>query len=223
MKEAEQQRAQEAARERMFTPADRARAGGGPEEQAGGLLTTTLTLAYTSNGQPIELSDVKLQTTCYAANPANPFIDAILSHCPSGGNPHDLVSLKIRNFWLVVWQYGYDWFQIDSCCIDKSSSAELSEVINSMFRWYSLAETCDAYLADAALQLELVPLGEDEDPNLDKVIDPSKGHVVAKWREVYICALQLPYHTIPRIPVNRNTSFYVPRWFLKQFGGQLIR
>ena len=26
---------------------------------------------------------------------------------------------------------------IDTCCIDKSSSAELSEAINSMFRWYA--------------------------------------------------------------------------------------
>lgn len=25
---------------------------------------------------------------------------------------------------------------IDTCCINKSSSAELSEAINSMFRWY---------------------------------------------------------------------------------------
>ena len=35
-----------------------------------------------------------------------------------------------------------------SCCIDKSSSAELSEAINSMFRWYRGAEVCYAYLSD---------------------------------------------------------------------------
>jgi hypothetical protein len=28
------------------------------------------------------------------------------------------------------------YFWIDTCCIDKRSSAELSEAINSMFRWY---------------------------------------------------------------------------------------
>jgi hypothetical protein len=27
-------------------------------------------------------------------------------------------------------------FWVDTCCIDKSSSAELQEAINSMFRWY---------------------------------------------------------------------------------------
>lgn len=30
---------------------------------------------------------------------------------------------------------GFEWAWIDSCCIDKTSSAELSEAINSMFRW----------------------------------------------------------------------------------------
>lgn len=37
---------------------------------------------------------------------------------------------------------------IDTCCIDKSSSAELSEAINSMFGWYERAEVCYAYLSD---------------------------------------------------------------------------
>jgi len=40
----------------------------------------------------------------------------------------------------------YAW--IDTCCIDKSSSAELTEAINSMFRWYQEAEICYVYLAD---------------------------------------------------------------------------
>ncbi|KAH6839519.1 hypothetical protein B0I37DRAFT_408928 [Chaetomium sp. MPI-CAGE-AT-0009] len=31
---------------------------------------------------------------------------------------------------------GYEYIWIDTCCIDKSSSAELSEAINSMYRWY---------------------------------------------------------------------------------------
>lgn len=40
----------------------------------------------------------------------------------------------------------YTW--VDTCCIDKSSSAELTEAINSMFAWYHDAETCYAYLVD---------------------------------------------------------------------------
>ncbi|KAF2805673.1 HET-domain-containing protein, partial [Mytilinidion resinicola] len=40
----------------------------------------------------------------------------------------------------------YVW--IDTLCIDKSSSAELSESINSMFSWYQKATLCFAYLSD---------------------------------------------------------------------------
>ena len=37
---------------------------------------------------------------------------------------------------------------VDTCCIDKSSSAELTESINSMYRWYQEAAICYAYLFD---------------------------------------------------------------------------
>lgn len=40
----------------------------------------------------------------------------------------------------------YVW--VDTCCIDKSSSADLSEAINSMFGWYQNAYVCFAYLSD---------------------------------------------------------------------------
>lgn len=40
----------------------------------------------------------------------------------------------------------YIW--IDTCCIDKSSSSELSEGINSMYSWYGRATVCYAYLED---------------------------------------------------------------------------
>ncbi|RMJ08439.1 hypothetical protein BHE90_005284 [Fusarium euwallaceae] len=42
--------------------------------------------------------------------------------------------------------YGYVW--VDTNCIDKSSSAELSEAINSMFSWYKGARVCYVYLSD---------------------------------------------------------------------------
>jgi hypothetical protein len=40
------------------------------------------------------------------------------------------------------------WVWIDSICIDKSSSSELSEAINSMFSWYANAEECYVYMRD---------------------------------------------------------------------------
>ena len=45
---------------------------------------------------------------------------------------------------------GYEWAWIDTCCIDKRSSAELSDAINSMYRWYWQAAICYAYLSDVS-------------------------------------------------------------------------
>jgi hypothetical protein len=43
---------------------------------------------------------------------------------------------------------GLKYFWIDTCCIDKANHTELSEAINSMFRWYQKAERCYAFLTD---------------------------------------------------------------------------
>lgn len=53
----------------------------------------------------------------------------------------------------VLDGYGHLW--IDTCCIDKTSSVELSEAINSMYKYYEDAEICYAFLADVS------SLGED--------------------------------------------------------------
>jgi hypothetical protein len=45
---------------------------------------------------------------------------------------------------------GLQWFWVDTCCIDKSSSAELSEAINSMFRYYRESAKCYVYLTDVS-------------------------------------------------------------------------
>lgn len=56
--------------------------------------------------------------------------------------------LKIEEtcIWAARDRLKYAW--VDTCCIDKSSSAELSEAINSMFRWYKRAEVCYVFLDD---------------------------------------------------------------------------
>jgi len=56
---------------------------------------------------------------------------------------------KVRGSCRLARQEGYKYIWIDTCCIDKSSSAELSESINSMFDWYRTAAVCYAYLSDA--------------------------------------------------------------------------
>jgi hypothetical protein len=42
------------------------------------------------------------------------------------------------------------YFWVDTCCIDKTSSAELAEAINSMFRWYQFAARCYVFLSDVS-------------------------------------------------------------------------
>ncbi|KAK5077403.1 hypothetical protein PMZ80_011240 [Knufia obscura] len=46
---------------------------------------------------------------------------------------------------------GIVYFWIDTCCIDKANNTELSEAINSMFKWYQNATKCYVYLADVPI------------------------------------------------------------------------
>jgi hypothetical protein len=55
---------------------------------------------------------------------------------------------KVLRAAAVARQNNFKYIWIDTCCIDKSSSAELSEAINSMFAWYNKAAVCYAYIAD---------------------------------------------------------------------------
>jgi hypothetical protein len=62
---------------------------------------------------------------------------------------------KLDNGCRVAAAAGYDHFWLDTCCIDKTSNAELSEAINSMFQWYHQAGICFAYLSDVPKDVDL--------------------------------------------------------------------
>ncbi|KAH6694332.1 hypothetical protein BKA61DRAFT_257548 [Leptodontidium sp. MPI-SDFR-AT-0119] len=47
---------------------------------------------------------------------------------------------------------GLQYFWVDTCCINKSNLLELSEAINSMFRWYQNAAKCYVYLSDFSIR-----------------------------------------------------------------------
>ncbi|KAH0526549.1 hypothetical protein TsFJ059_009852 [Trichoderma semiorbis] len=55
---------------------------------------------------------------------------------------------KVQQFCSRAKADGFDYGWVDTCCINKTSSAELSEAINSMYLWYYQAERCYAYLVD---------------------------------------------------------------------------
>ncbi len=73
---------------------------------------------------------------------------------PSPAHPQSIwdsdsrLSEKIRGACKAARRDGIRHLWIDSCCIDKTSSSELSESINSMFAWYRDAEVCYTFLAD---------------------------------------------------------------------------
>jgi hypothetical protein len=76
-------------------------------------------------------------------------VRAIATRDPVFGEPiPSSLSSKIVDCCQLALSSGYEYVWIDTCCIDKSSSAELSEAINSMFQWYAHSSICIAYLED---------------------------------------------------------------------------
>ncbi|KAH9856038.1 heterokaryon incompatibility protein-domain-containing protein [Lenzites betulinus] len=63
-------------------------------------------------------------------------------------DPLSVAPEKIRRFCLLASAEGFDWLWLDTCCIDKTSSSELSEALNSMYVWYQEATICYVYLHD---------------------------------------------------------------------------
>ncbi|MCJ1312575.1 hypothetical protein MMC25_006249 [Agyrium rufum] len=61
---------------------------------------------------------------------------------------------KLQYSYKQALQHRLSYIWIDTCCIDKSSSAELSEAINSMYAWYRDATVCYVYLDDVATELD---------------------------------------------------------------------
>jgi len=60
---------------------------------------------------------------------------------------------KLRFCAVQATHDGLRHFWVDTCCINKSNSTELSEAINSMFRWYRNAAKCYVYLSDVSTDI----------------------------------------------------------------------
>ncbi|KAK0641291.1 heterokaryon incompatibility protein-domain-containing protein [Cercophora newfieldiana] len=129
-----------------------------------------------------------LNTTTYAVEfVLNPRSYAILSHTweedeVTFNDMKDLAVARAKAGWSKIentcrlareqWNLDHAW--VDTCCIDKSSSAELSEAINSMFEWYKRATVCIAYLSD----LE----GTEHDPTSDEAWRQLKENLpLCRW------------------------------------------
>lgn len=94
---------------------------------------------------------------------------------------------KVKNCCAYAKDTGnFDYVWIDTCCIDKTSSAKLSEAINSMYRWYNEAEICYAFLADALSEREIAGCRWfTRGWTLQELIAPSKLIFLNKnWKEL---------------------------------------
>ncbi|OJT06823.1 Vegetative incompatibility protein HET-E-1 [Trametes pubescens] len=80
------------------------------------------------------------------------WVNSVNSFAHSWAHPSVLtdprLSRKIRDACAYARADGHEYLWMDSCCMDQSSSAELSEAINAMYRWYEAAVVCYAYLSD---------------------------------------------------------------------------
>lgn len=64
----------------------------------------------------------------------------------------------------------YAWVWVDTCCIDRRNIMDLSEAINSMFRWYKDAAVCYTYLSDVSIS--------DAEGEFVKLTNPKSRHPV---------------------------------------------
>ncbi|KLO91834.1 Uncharacterized protein LW93_14728 [Fusarium fujikuroi] len=129
---------------------------------------------------------------------------AILSHTWGDGEVslQDWADRKNRRFkpgfQKIVWactqaakdQLNHVW--VDTNCIDKSSSAELSEAINSMFRWYRRSAVCYVYLEDVPAM------------TLDECTKPDSAFRNARWFT--------RGWTLQELIAPPNVSFFSSNW-----------
>ncbi|KAK1728592.1 hypothetical protein CaCOL14_000200 [Colletotrichum acutatum] len=69
---------------------------------------------------------------------------------------------KILGACRLTREFGLEYLWVDTNCIDKESSAELSEAINSMFNWYQESAVCLAFLEDLDFEDITLPSSGDE-------------------------------------------------------------
>ena len=120
--------------------------------------------------------------------------------------PHGKVSYqKIDYVCRQALEYGLRYAWIDTCCIDKTSSAELSEAINSMFSYYRCASICFVLLCDAP---KMVSHCYRRDGS-----DISKHETTTIWVDsLKDCRWFRRGWTLQELLAPRTIHFYGPKW-----------
>jgi hypothetical protein len=113
---------------------------------------------------------------------------------------------------------GYIW--VDTNCIDKSSSAELSEAINSMFAWYKDSHVCYVYLSDVEDPDDVAGNLGDETEKLDPNDYPERQNAVvdmkkARFKDSFRKSRWFTRGwTLQELLVPRSMRFFTQDWKL---------
>ncbi|EIW77454.1 hypothetical protein CONPUDRAFT_62502, partial [Coniophora puteana RWD-64-598 SS2] len=120
---------------------------------------------------------------------------------------------KLWRFLDAASSIGIQFAWADTCCIDKSSSAELDEAIRSMFRWYQNSALCVVHLAQTNF---LGDMHRDEWFNrgwtLQELLAPSRIKFVNKDWELLVGAYNdKDNRKVTQIPLEVLAEPFVPK------------
>ncbi len=120
----------------------------------------------------------------------------------TGATPRDLVSSTLQCACMLAESDGYEWIWMDCCCIDRSSSAELSETINRMYDIYAGAAVCYAYMRDVStMGGEAYSSGDMESP-----LSSQSSFAQSTWHR---CVWSLQALLAPRLVVFVSNTWNV--------------
>ncbi|PQE05703.1 hypothetical protein CJF31_00004436 [Rutstroemia sp. NJR-2017a BVV2] len=97
------------------------------------------------------------------------------------------------------------YFWVDTCCIDKSNNTELSEAINSMFRWYRDADRCYVYLSDVPI-IGYEELGEQPQPPSESAFQESRWFTRGWTLQELLAPASVEFFTREGTPVGDKRS-----------------
>ncbi|KAI0839158.1 hypothetical protein F5Y06DRAFT_295774 [Hypoxylon sp. FL0890] len=120
---------------------------------------------------------------------------------------------KVEGCLLQTLEDRYEWIWVDTCCINKSNSAEFPEIIHSMYTWYHRAAICYTYLADVttlsgdddnpqALDLENLRFGEVAGLPLTIRQHPNASPLGTRCRGISSFMVPLPTTTLPSVKLT---------------------
>ncbi|KAI0159723.1 HET-domain-containing protein [Xylariaceae sp. FL1272] len=110
---------------------------------------------------------------------------------------------KITETCKLAKRQGLSYCWIDTCCIDKLSSAELQEAVNSMYRWYKNAAVCFVHLRND----DTDHIATDNDGNDDDPANRRSNFVQYRDNEWFTRGW-----TLQELIAPRNVLFYDYSW-----------